>query len=463
MILHSQLSEEGKALEQLARQRRAELERLAEQQSSSQGAIARLQTIAQYEKTLVDVRESYNETIRLTNIEFENLKQLQVSSYLQSEPRAPWETAEEFSDRIRKFEAPLEKENSVQIKKIEKQKEQEIRKLTSEMKAYKVESSKKIYQIGFDMIDVNVLPFDASGKYFPIEVTSRDGLLSFKTTICYQINKKDPKAISREYDRVAGAEKANALVASIDYTIKERYPQIWEISIKRINLHSLLEDGNKARGLLNAFDTTVLLQEETKIVFKVHDGLISSPLYAVVPIKANYKDSSILVDNREVGTGQVIYVVENNETDMLNITERIQIDSNTENYSLLLQRTALVSRGINKQFVMMLPQVGEIGPAGGYIFYDKGNFSQGWRYLEAAQEGWSGESKDPIVTIFGEYQQDGKLAEVGTNTAIGSGKENTLALTSSIGSWVDTFSIYTGRERKTYAAKKSEFSIGLYD
>jgi hypothetical protein len=107
----------------------------------------------------------------------------------------------------------------------------------------------------------------------------------------------------------------------------------------------------------------------------------------------------------------------------------------------------------------MLPQVGEIGPAGGYIFYDKGNFSQGWRYLEAAQEGWSGESKDPIVTIFGEYQQDGKLAEVGTNTAIGSGKENTLALTSSIGSWVDTFSIYTGRERKTYAAKKASSVI----
>lgn len=29
-------------------------------------------------------------------------------------------------------------------------------------------------------------------------------------------------------------------------------------------------------------------------------------------------------------------------------------------------------------------QIGDIGPAGGFIFYDKGNASDGWRYLEAA-------------------------------------------------------------------------------
>ena len=29
-------------------------------------------------------------------------------------------------------------------------------------------------------------------------------------------------------------------------------------------------------------------------------------------------------------------------------------------------------------------KVGDIGPAGGYIFYDRGYYENGWRYLEAA-------------------------------------------------------------------------------
>lgn len=29
-------------------------------------------------------------------------------------------------------------------------------------------------------------------------------------------------------------------------------------------------------------------------------------------------------------------------------------------------------------------QIGETGPAGGTIFYDKGSYSNGWRYMEVA-------------------------------------------------------------------------------
>jgi TolB-like protein len=60
-------------------------------------------------------------------------------------------------------------------------------------------------------------------------------------------------------------------------------------------------------------------------------------------------------------------------------------------------------------------KIGDRGPAGGWVFYDKGIVSNGWRYLEAA----------PAGTEFrAEWGTDGKDV-AGTGTAVGSGKRNT--------------------------------------
>jgi hypothetical protein len=74
--------------------------------------------------------------------------------------------------------------------------------------------------------------------------------------------------------------------------------------------------------------------------------------------------------------------------------------------------------------------IGDTGPGGGIVFYDKGSISDGWRYLEAAlsdiatgpwltQELW--------VIDLGGMAQDW-LGIPGTMTAIGKGKGNTAAI-----------------------------------
>lgn len=65
--------------------------------------------------------------------------------------------------------------------------------------------------------------------------------------------------------------------------------------------------------------------------------------------------------------------------------------------------------------------VGERGPAGGYVVYDKDEYSDGWRYLEAAPEGWSGSQIDP-KSQWGAYtfQLEGAVLKDG----IGDGLEN---------------------------------------
>jgi len=69
---------------------------------------------------------------------------------------------------------------------------------------------------------------------------------------------------------------------------------------------------------------------------------------------------------------------------------------------------------------------GNVGPAGGLIFYDKGSYSDGWRYLEAAPAGWNG-AKDLLI-IWGTHT----LID-STLDSIGSGKTNTANIFSVLG------------------------------
>ncbi len=385
--LQSQLSEEGRALEELAQQRRAELEHLSLQQSSSQGAMARLRTIAQYEKTIVDVRESYDATIKLSNSEFEKLKKAQVESFKRADPQDPWETNEEFARRVKVFEMPLESENRTQIALIEAQRDRELSQLNRQLSSYKAESERETFKTDFVMTEVKVQSFDAQGKFFPIEVFSKDSLLPFSTTVYFHIRETERTAIGREYARIDDAVKANALVASIEYSIREDSPQKWAISAKRVNVYTLLE------------------------------GEESNPICLVSE----------------------------------------EVDRSVEVSMQMIMRDGVVHEDSG------VPIVGERGPGGGIVFFDKGSYSDGWRYLEAAPAGWSGSIEDPNY-IFGYYRQSsyGGNREVGTSTVLGSGRANTVALVSSMGNLA--YSVLNGSNRITYAAKvASDYSVKIGD
>jgi hypothetical protein len=60
-------------------------------------------------------------------------------------------------------------------------------------------------------------------------------------------------------------------------------------------------------------------------------------------------------------------------------------------------------------------KIGDTGPAGGIIFYDKGSNSGGWRYLEAAPK--EAETKEK----WGGFRR----TVSGTNADLGAGKRNT--------------------------------------
>ena len=129
-------------------------------------------------------------------------------------------------------------------------------------------------------------------------------------------------------------------------------------------------------------------------------------------------------------------------------------------------------------------KVGDIGPAGGYIFYDKGNNDNGWRYLEAApadmkvingvptvdatSEAYQNAEIDDQYVLFGYYRKTNDGADLfvnGTDTwqptnctqsGIGAGKSNTQLLLDTMGDTAYVHPDYSsnkGTKTAAYAAK----------
>ena len=107
--------------------------------------------------------------------------------------------------------------------------------------------------------------------------------------------------------------------------------------------------------------------------------------------------------------------------------------------------------------------IGDSGPAGGLVFYDKGSYSEGWRYLEAASlDVKVGESD--YNHLFGFYRTTSTGSNELVNTAIdiGTGQANTTALVSKMGSTAYIYSTGTDTTEQYAARLCDTYTVGTY-
>jgi len=119
--------------------------------------------------------------------------------------------------------------------------------------------------------------------------------------------------------------------------------------------------------------------------------------------------------------------------------------------------------------------VGDFGQARGYIFYDKGEYTNGWRYLEAAPYGWykgdtdsrglySGDNNPHIQWGIDDYLDDPPV----TATAVGDGETNTANIVNyhdslnTYGSYYTNPTAYSESNDGRVAAKVcAEYSVDI--
>jgi uncharacterized caspase-like protein len=363
--LQTQVWQQSESLAKEAQLKREELERLELEQRKASGPLAKLEMIGDLEQSKKELEKSFDLTIEIATNEMTAKKDQLIAAYLATNLKNPWESEKEYDTRVAVYQNSLEIEGSTAIKALESQKKSELQKLDLLLDAAKKDLKATTYSVA---AKVEVQPFDAENKQFPLLLFGEGLGIPFKYRLFYTLNSADAYLLQREYEKVMQASLSEALVGELGYEITELQPSQWVARPISWQVSNLLGENKGKIEVLkvsSASSIPELLQEqkrEGEIFWSWGDG------------------------NR-------------------------------------LERTY---------------SIGDIGPAGGYIFYDKGFFSEGWQYLEAAPERLEWQDR-----VWGGYG----LSVGGTGFALGTGKGNTEKIVAAYGK-VEPF-----EKRVDYAAK----------
>lgn len=198
------------------------------------------------------------------------------------------------------------------------------------------------------------------------------------------------------------------------------------------SINDVLVDGNSVGAVSSYIFTNISQNHTISATFKA--DVNNAPVITSTPVTSATKDQAYTYDvNATDSDGDtLIYSLTtthsgmsiNSSTGLITWTPTAAGDYNV---------TVRVSDGAlfaTQSFTITVADsgtypIGGTGPAGGYIFYDKGYYSDSWRYLEAAplSTEWMAREWCSCGTLIG-----------GTETGIGTGQSNTTIIVA----WLDS-------------------------
>ena len=268
----------------------------------------------------------------------------------------------------------------------------------SEVASLKVE----IAQWPIEIVDYGQSFYDGSKHIIAITDTKRSGIIYYtingdsptENSILYS-SEKYKTIDNSEYDGILVEEGVNIKAVSILTIGEDRECS----SIARQNVSVL-------QWSISIVDNGVYINDKSKHIISITDSLHGGDIYYDTAGATPNSKSTKYSPSDYTGTDSKTY-----NGLLMSAGDRINAISYYGKSSSAISHLEIVY------------SIGETGPSGGYIFYDKGSYSDGWRYLEAAPSDLNGSY------AFG-YTSDNSI--VGTEDEIGKGMTNTTSLANAV-------------------------------
>lgn len=395
-------------LSNLASARRAELAKLAQAGASDNPDIL-IETVERLEIVLKEVDGQYaaalQKSLDASNSDWDK----QLVSLKMEQPDIT-ESDVEFATRQSQEKSDLETKRQAELASIRSNIEaQRISQTASMRKQYNDTLhtlQTKIWTASGSAATLSIGAFDRNAKTWSFTVGSGDPTLPMVPVgLVSQLGTaSDPKAAIIALDT---AVKANALAAEFDWGItRDAANKRYAIEIRAVRVRNLTSN-----------DIVVQTSPDQRSAYFVA-GKRSSPTSAIgtLTVTGNVKDGpgNVYIDGMKVGT--LPYSTKMVEKAVIVEVRWFDV------YAKLFCKTATVQAGTAMAVIASKENlnIGDIGPAGGRIFYDKGSVSEGWRYLEAAPSDQTDHN--------GIQWYNGDNIKIKTGTAVGTGKANTQAI-----------------------------------